>query len=163
MKDEWTFDIVRFLGTEGMANQQAGRKPGRGSKRLSQVEAETGLMYRSDTKPRVIAGSTVFTIEKVKNWSKGMLQIVLCRVHESPGSRVHSRSSSYSTLEVNFRCQDIYHQVSHTNQIWRWIVIDMLVIMIVYPFNPNSGGWGQVMPLIVAGCVLTLLEDDQGS
>ena len=65
MKDEWTFDIVRFLGTEGMANQQAGRKPGRGSKRLSQVEAETGLMYRSDTKPRVIAGSTVFAIEKV--------------------------------------------------------------------------------------------------
>ena len=65
MKDEWTFDIVRFLGTEGMANQQAGRKPGRGSKRLSQVEAETGLMYRSDTKLRVKVGSTVFAIVKV--------------------------------------------------------------------------------------------------
>ena len=76
MKDERTFDDVDVLGTEGVANQQAVRKPGRGSKRLSHVEAETGLMYRSDTKPRVIAGSTVFAIEKVKNRSKGMLQIV---------------------------------------------------------------------------------------
>ena len=78
IKDERTFDSMEILGTEDVANQQAGRKPGRGSKRLSHVEAETGLMYRSDTKPRVIAGSTVFAIEKVKNRSKGMLQIVKC-------------------------------------------------------------------------------------
>ena len=78
IKDERTFDSMEILGTEDVANQQAGRKPGRGSKRLSHVEAETGLMYRSDTKPRVIAGSTVFAIKKVKNRSKGMLQIVKC-------------------------------------------------------------------------------------
>ena len=64
-KDEVFLDSVDVLGTEGVANQQAGRKPGRGSKRHSHLEAETGLMYRSDTKPRVIAGSTVFAIEKV--------------------------------------------------------------------------------------------------
>ena len=64
-KDEVFLESVDVLGTEGVTNQQAGRKPGRGSKRLSQVEAETGLMYRSDTKPRVIAGSTVFAIVKM--------------------------------------------------------------------------------------------------
>ena len=64
-KDEVFLDSVDVLGTEGVTNQQAGRKPGRGIKRLSQVEAETGLMYRSDTKPRVIAGSTVFAIVKM--------------------------------------------------------------------------------------------------
>ena len=56
-KDEVFLDSVDVLGTEGVVNQQAGRKPGRGSKRLSKLEAETGLMYRSDTKTRVIAGS----------------------------------------------------------------------------------------------------------
>ena len=65
IKDERTFDNMEILGTEDVANQQAGRKPGRGSKRLSHVEAETSLMYRSDTKPRVIAGSTVFANVKV--------------------------------------------------------------------------------------------------
>ena len=53
MEDERTCDSMDVLGTEGVANQQAGRKPGRGSKRLSKLEAETGLMYRSDSKPRL--------------------------------------------------------------------------------------------------------------
>ena len=114
MKDEWTFDIVRFLGTEGMANQQAGRKPGRGSKRLSQVEAETGLMYRSDTKPTVIAGSTVFAIEKVKNRSKGMLQIVKCWIHESPAQEFIHGQVLLNFIQVSFRCEDTYLQACHT-------------------------------------------------
>ena len=59
--NERSFDDVQFLGTESMDNHQAGGKLGRGSKGLSHVEAKTGLMYRSDTKPIVIAGSTVFT------------------------------------------------------------------------------------------------------
>ena len=53
IKDKRIFDSMEILGTEDVANQQAGRKPGRGSKRLSKLEAETGLMYRSDTKPRL--------------------------------------------------------------------------------------------------------------
>ena len=52
-KDEVFLDVVDVLGTEGVANQHAGRKPGRGSKRLSKLEAETGLMYRSDSMPRL--------------------------------------------------------------------------------------------------------------
>ena len=52
-KDEVFLDDVDILGTEGVANQQAVRKPGRGNKRLGKIEAETGLMYRSDTKPRL--------------------------------------------------------------------------------------------------------------
>ena len=36
MKDERTFYCVDVLRTGGVANLQAGRKPGRGSKRLSQ-------------------------------------------------------------------------------------------------------------------------------
>ena len=68
--NERSFDDAQFLGTESMDNHQAGRKPGRGSKGLSHVEAETGLMYRSDTKPIVIAGSTVFTESgKVKGYT----------------------------------------------------------------------------------------------
>ena len=114
IKDERTFDSMEILGTEDVANQQAGRKPGRGSKRLSHVEAETGLMYRSDTKPRVIAGSTVFAIEKVKNRSKGMLQIVKCWIHESPAQEFIHGQVPLNFIQVSFRCEDTYLQACHT-------------------------------------------------
>ena len=91
---------MTILGTEGVADRQDGRKPG-GVVNGSVVKevTETGPMYMSDPRPRVcrspmsspsrvlnklyirprvIAGSTVFAIEKVKNRSKGMLQIVKC-------------------------------------------------------------------------------------
>ena len=68
--NERSFDDAQFLGTESMENLQAGRKPRRGSKGLSHVEAEISLMYRSDTKPIVIAGSTVFAESgKVKGYT----------------------------------------------------------------------------------------------
>ena len=52
------FGSVEILGTEGMADDQGGRKPGgvvNGS--VKEVKkAETGLLYMSDSRPRVCQG-----------------------------------------------------------------------------------------------------------
>ena len=82
---------MKTLGTEGVADQQVGRKPGgvvNGS--VKEVKkAETGPLYMSDSRPRVCQGPMSSPIRKCVR-SKGMLHIaVVCWSScESPGSGV---------------------------------------------------------------------------
>ena len=84
------FGSVEILGTEGVADDQGGRKPGgvvNGS--VCKVKkAETGLMYMSDSRPRSKCQGPMSS-PRVER-SKGMLHVAIeCwSSRESPGSRV---------------------------------------------------------------------------
>ena len=74
LKDERFNDRLFLLGTEGVADEQGGRKPGgvvNGS--VCKVKkAETGLMYMSVSRPRVSQGP--MSSPRVER-SKGMLHL----------------------------------------------------------------------------------------
>ena len=84
------FGSVEILGTEGVADDQGGRKPGgvvNGS--VKEVKkAETGPLYMSDSRPRVCQGP-MSSPSRLTSMVEGYATFCDCwSFHESPGSRV---------------------------------------------------------------------------
>ena len=119
---------MEILGTEGVADDQGGRKPGgvvNGS--VCKVKkAETGLMYMSDSRPRVSQGP--MSAPRVER-SKGMLHFATVGVSMNPPAQEFS-SSCVPSLQVKYD-SDMKIQVSKCAtflQKRRWIYLFVMFL-----------------------------------
>ena len=117
---------MEILGTEGVADEQGGRKPGgvvNGS--VCKVKkAETGLMYMSVSRPRVSQGP--MSLPRVER-SKGMLHFATVGVSMNPPAQEFSTLCSFSTSKVRFRYEDKTPLSSR-----RWIFLFVMIVVIIH-------------------------------
>ena len=155
---------MEILGTEGVADDQGGRKPGgvvNGS--VKEVKkAETGPLYMSDSRPRVCQGP-MSSPSRLTSMVEGYA--TFCdrwSFHESPGSRVLFKLCSFSTSKVRFRYEDTTLQYATLQQKRRWIYLLVMFVVIIHltlivrASNASIRG-GECIDIIGKDCIKAVL------